>query len=208
MLAAVDTEGGIEVEKAYDDITIEWTSDARARLREVPSGYIRRRAKAVIEKTARKMGLRTITVDLAQRTIVEYANETSWKEEILGQTNAAPQAPASSPSLSSGPVIPASKAAATTPIPVVASAPEEKPAPITSFEWTPEATQRMERVPEGYMRNSTRAAVEKFAQEKGSAAITLEICEGGIEKAKVLMEEAMKNPAALEEILKNLGKKG
>jgi hypothetical protein len=185
MQEAVEAEGGVEVEKAFDDVRIEWTSEARARLREVPSGYIRRRAKAVIEKTARKMGLRTITLDLASKTIVEYAGETSWKDEILAGSQPKPS-PAT---------------------PTEASQPKAEAAPDVTLNWTPEALQRLDRVPEGYMRESTRKGVQKHAQEKGITTITLEVCQEGIEKAKVLMEEAMKNPQALEELLKNLGKK-
>ncbi|MBI5197522.1 MAG: hypothetical protein HZA19_02820 [Nitrospirae bacterium] len=179
---SVESEGGVEAEKTFDDVTLEWTSDARARLREVASGYTRRRSKAIIEKRARKMGLRTITVDMASKVILEYADEVRWKDEMLVGEN-----------LRSGISTPAA-------VPVKAYE--------GTLEWASEALQRLERVPAGYMRDSTRGTVEKHAHEKGIAAITLQVCEEGIEKAKVIMEEAMKNPQALEELLKNLGKNG
>ncbi|NIO84903.1 MAG: hypothetical protein GTN53_30700, partial [Candidatus Aminicenantes bacterium] len=62
-----------------------WTSEAKERLRAVPSGYMRRRTKAIIEKSARKMGIKTITADFAGKIIMEYADEVSWKDELLGE---------------------------------------------------------------------------------------------------------------------------
>jgi len=168
--AAAKAEGGIETEIAYDDVPIEWTSDAKAKLRQVPSGYMRRRAKAVIEKSARKMGLRTITTEFADKVIIEYADQVSWKDELLA--NQKNEASSSKPK--------------------------------SGFEWTLEAKQRVERVPEGYMRDCTVSLVEQHAKGLGTTAITLEIADQGIEKAKVTMEEAMKNPAQLQEIVTKL----
>ncbi len=166
--AAAKVEGDIEVEVAYDDVQIQWTSDAKAKLREVPSGYMRRRAKAVIEKSARKMGLRTITSEFAGKVIVDYAEQVSWKDELL-----APQK-------------------------------KEEAKPASEFEWTLEAKQRLERVPEGYMRDCTMSLIEQHARGLGTTAITLEVANEGIEKAKATMEEAMQNPAQLQEIISKL----
>jgi predicted N-formylglutamate amidohydrolase len=51
------------------------------------------------------------------------------------------------------------------------------------------------------MRDCTKGMVEQHARSKGVRAITIEICNEGIELAKASMEEAMKNPAKMEEIL-------
>jgi nucleotide-binding universal stress UspA family protein len=67
--------------------------------------------------------------------------------------------------------------------------------------WTPEAIQRLEKVPSGYMRDCTRGMIEQHAQKLGAGTISLEIANAGIEEGKRTMEEAMKNPAALNEIL-------
>jgi hypothetical protein len=166
--AAAKVEGDIEVEVAYDDVQIQWTSDAKAKLREVPSGYMRRRAKAVIEKSSRKMGLKTITSEFANRVIMEYAEQVSWKDELL------------------------------------ASQKKGEAKPTSEFEWTLEAKQRLERVPEGYMRDCTISLIEQHARGLGTTAITLEVANEGIEKAKTTMEEAMKNPAQLQEIVSKL----
>ncbi len=166
--AAAKAEGNIEIEMAYDDVVIEWTSEAKERLRTVPSGYMRRRTKAIIEKSARKMGIKTITADFASKVIMEYAEEVSWKDELLGG-NA-----------------------------------EKIAAPPPEFEWTREAKTRIEKVPAGYMRECTQTMIEQHARSKGVRAITLEIANEGIEQAKATMEEAMKNPSKMDEILSKL----
>jgi nucleotide-binding universal stress UspA family protein len=164
--AAAKAEGGIEMETAYDDVQIEWTKEARERLRETPSGYIRRRAKAKIEKSARKLGVKTITKELAGQVIDEYL-------EVPGMASAA-------------------------------SAGGGSGAQTPAFEWTQEATTRLERVPPGFMRDCTKALIEKHAKAVNATTITLDVANAGIEQAKTTMEEAMKNPGKLDDIMKNL----
>ncbi|MBI1822496.1 MAG: universal stress protein [Nitrospirae bacterium] len=166
---AARVEGNIEVELAYDDVTIEWTSEGKARLRQVPSGYLRRRAKAIIEKSARKQGIKTITTDFAAEVIAQYAEEKdNWKDEIMGIKTEAVQ--------------------------------NNQPA----FNWNAEAVQRLDRVPAGYMRDSTKLTIEEYATSIGTQTITLEVANDGIEKAKKVMEESMKNPEALQAIMNKL----
>ncbi|MBI3604871.1 MAG: universal stress protein [Nitrospirae bacterium] len=166
---AAKAEGNIEVELAYDDVVIEWTSEGKARLRQVPSGYLRRRAKAIIEKSARKKGIRTITTDFAAEVISQYADEKdNWKDEIMGHQ--------------ASPAVEIQE----------------------GFTWNEEARTRLERVPAGYMRDSTQLTVEKYAGNLGIRLINLDIANAGIEEAKKIMEESMKNPAALQEIMNKL----
>ena len=168
MHAAAKTEGNIEIEMAYDDVIIEWTSEAKERLRTVPSGYIRRRTKAIIEKSARKRGIKTITADFTGKIIMEYADEVSWKDELLGANE------------------------------------EKIKAPAPEFEWTRDAKTRLEKVPPGYMRDCTQTMIENHARSKGVKAITLEIADEGIEQAKATMEDAVKDPSKMQEILDKL----
>jgi hypothetical protein len=81
---------------------------------------------------------------------------------------------------------------------------EKITAPPPEFEWTREAKTRIEKVPAGYMRECTQTMIEQHARSKGVRAITLEIANEGIEQAKVTMEEAMKDPSKMEEILSKL----
>ncbi len=47
----------------------------------------------------------------------------------------------------------------------------------TDIEWTDQALKRMERVPEGFMRDMTRQQVNKFAREHGHDTVTPEVIE-------------------------------
>ena len=53
---------------------MQWTKDAKEGIRAVPAGFQRRRAKAKIEKTARKLGMTTITLEYAAPMIQEAAS--------------------------------------------------------------------------------------------------------------------------------------
>ena len=70
--------------------------------------------------------------------------------------------------------------------------------------WAPDAQQRLERAPAGFMRDCTRALIEKHAKAKGVTTITLDIANEGLEQAKETMEDAMKHPERLEDVLKNI----
>jgi hypothetical protein len=76
----------------------------------------------------------------------------------------------------------------------------EAPSPFT---WTPDAQSRLERAPAGFMRDCTRALIEKHAHKLGATTITAEIANDGIEQAKGFMEEAMKT-GNLKEIIASL----
>jgi nucleotide-binding universal stress UspA family protein len=71
--ALAGQEGALEEEEAFDGVRLTWTEEAKRLLREVPSGYERRRAKARIEKSARIRRLDAITKDLAAAVIDEDA---------------------------------------------------------------------------------------------------------------------------------------
>jgi nucleotide-binding universal stress UspA family protein len=170
--AAAKAEGALETELAYDDVPMQWTKDAKDAIRAVPAGFQRRRAKAKIEKTARKLGMTTITLEFAGPMIKEAAAEDYTPIFANKGSGTAPEA--------------AAKAA-------------EPPAHNHnggnggSYTWTPEAQQRLDRVPEGFMRDCTRALIQKHADKLGTSHITLEVANEGITEAKSTMEEAMKS---------------
>ncbi len=167
--AAAQAEGKIEVEYAYDDVAMKWTSDAKQAIRSVPAGYQRRRCKAQIEKSARKIGMTTITEKYAGPIIAEAIAPPSNGEPL--KPDATPQVNTSS----------------------------------SPYVWTDDAKARIDRVPEGYMRDCTRALVLKYAKENAITTITLDVATVGIEQGKVTMEEAMKTgniKEIIEKILK------
>jgi len=167
--AAAKAEGGLETEVAYDDIPMQWTKDAREAIRAVPAGFQRRRAKAKIEKSSRKLGMTTITLAYAAPMIQEaaaedytpiFANKTAGEASTMGSDSKNDQAPEANGS--------------------------------DPYTWEPDAVQRLERAPAGFMRDCTKALIIKHAEKIGTTTITLDVANQGIEQAKETMEEAMK----------------
>ena len=58
-------EGGIEEEESLPGVAVKWSADARDALREVTDAYLRRRAKARVEKYVRSKKIPVITCALA-----------------------------------------------------------------------------------------------------------------------------------------------
>jgi hypothetical protein len=81
------------------------------------------------------------------------------------------------------------------------------PVPASPYTWMPEAQSRLERAPEGFMRDCTRALIEKHADKIGVMVITAEVAHEGIEQAKGYMAEAMKT-GNLKDMIANLTGKG
>ena len=75
------------------------------------------------------------------------------------------------------------------------------------YTWTDEAQARLDRAPEGFMRDCTRALILKHAEKTGSTMITLEVANEGIEQAKEYMAEAMKT-GNLKDMIADLTGKG
>jgi hypothetical protein len=132
------------------------------------NAYQRRRVKARVEKRARMLKLDAITLAFAREVIEE---ETGTPLEI----GAAP-APASSAAAGSGEAR------------LVARDDKKNPL-ISAFEWTDEATQRIMRVPAGFMRNKTQERIEELARGREAGAIDLALVEEGIELGKKMMAE-------------------
>jgi len=174
--AAAQAEGGLETQFAYDDVPMQWTKDAKEAIRTVPAGFQRRRAKAKIEKSARKRGMTTITLEYANPMIQEataedytpiFSNKTP-SQTIKGEQNILNVKGQNGNK-------------------------EEEETSLSPYSWEPEALQRLERAPEGFMRDCTRALILKHAEKLGTQVITLTVAVEGIEQAKQTMEDAMKS---------------
>jgi nucleotide-binding universal stress UspA family protein len=57
--------------------------------------------------------------------------------------------------------------------------------------WTPEAEQRLARVPAGFMRSMTQTRIENLARDKGLTVVTLETAEEAIGLARQQMQETI-----------------
>src|SRR5437879_3301643 len=157
-------EGGIEEEESMPGVQVKWSADARDALREVTDAYLRRRAKARIEKYARSRKIPVITCEWALPMIEETVGReklgAGW-DTLLARTRFEPaQAPATGES-------------------------------GNGFVWTEEATARLNRVPAGFMRDMTREEVERVATDKGVTAIDVAVCEEGIGHARETMNEVI-----------------
>jgi len=157
-------EGGIEEEEALPGVQVKWSADARDALREVTDAYLRRRAKARVEKYARSRKIPVITMSLALPMIEETVGRdklgAGW-DTLLAKTKFEPaEAPAAT-------------------------------AVASPFAWAEDAVARLNRVPAGFMRDMTREEIEKVATEKGVTLIELAVCEEGIGHARQTMNEVI-----------------
>src|SRR5437867_6609932 len=162
--AIATQEGGIAEEEPMPGVRVKWSADARDALREVTDAYLRRRAKARIEKYARSRKIPVITCQWALPMIEETVGRdklgAGW-DTLLAKTKFEPGEPPASEATTTGRV------------------------------WTAEATARLDRVPAGFMRDMTREEVERVATEKGVTAIDVAVCEEGIGHARETMNEVI-----------------
>src|SRR5918911_356899 len=139
--AIASQEGGVEEEESMPGVAGKWSADPRHGLREVSDAYLRRRAKARVEKYARSRKIPVITCQLALPMIEETVGRdklgAGW-DTLLARTKFEP---------------------AQVPVAVTTEA--------GAFTWTEEATARLNRVPAGFMRDMTREEVESVATAKG-----------------------------------------
>ena len=161
-----EVEGGLEEEITYDGRKLRWSEEARKGLWTMKNAYQRRRVKARVEKRARMMKIDAITLDFARQVIEE---ETGAPLEIQSAS-----AQSASPRPDEAKLV----------------ARDEKKNPLISrFDWTEDATQRILRVPAGFMRNKTQERIEELARERAAKGIDLALVEEGIEQGKKMMAE-------------------
>jgi nucleotide-binding universal stress UspA family protein len=162
--AIASREGGVQEEESMPGVPVKWSADARDALREVEDAYLRRRAKARVEKYARSKKIPVITCQLALPMIEDTVGRdklgAGW-DTLLAKTKFEP-----------------------------AEAPTT-PAASSPYTWTDDATARLDRVPAGFMRDMTREEVEKVAAAKDVTLIDLAVCEEGIGHARETMNEVI-----------------
>ncbi len=169
----VPLEGPVEEQETFDDVKLKWTAEARDVLREVPEGYQRRRAKAQIEKNARVKRIPVITRELVRGVVGTTLQDTQHLDERGKLTMTATDA--------------------------ANNLPEQEIIRDGEFTWTAEAVDRLNRVPEGFMRNTTKKRVEQAAREKQTSHIDLELTEAGIAIGRQLMEDMIKKQQKKDE---------
>jgi nucleotide-binding universal stress UspA family protein len=173
--AMVAEEGGGESEKTFDGLKLKWTLEAKEELRRVPVAYMRRRAKARIEKTARVRKLSTITRDY----VLPIVSESIVEADAIG---AAPAEGKYGPQRGHRPSEELVAAEAS-------SLPAVETVQLGTFTWTRDGLNRLNRVPEGFMRDVTREKIEDYARQHDMHLVTLDVAEKGIEVGRQLMAE-------------------
>ncbi len=141
---------------------LNWGAAALARLARVPEGFMRDSSKAHIEQYARDNGIAEISLQVAEAGL---SKARKAMESTMSQQQEAPFQPQQSASIC--------------PFANLANHDKEKSrqkaveqAQTSTLQWSAEAEARMERIPEGFMRNLTRQRVEQFAKKHGTSEIT------------------------------------
>lgn len=209
----LEQEGGPQAPagKSADAGPLVWTEAARQRLQRVPPGFMRDLTSQRIEAFARQQGTGTVTPELVEEKYAAWAagsekqsRTLEWEPSALERINRIPdfvrgmvvlEVERCARALGKETVTPAVLERAKG---IWASAgafhsesdsESHSDRPDVTLEWTPEAEQRVQRVPEGFMRTSVRHLIEAFARQQEARTITLEIAEQGIALGRKRMAE-------------------
>ncbi len=171
----VKSEGGATDEPSYDGRKLQWTVDARRAMLGIEEAYLRRRTKARIEKSARLRRRKTVTLEFAVKLIEEETGLPFGATPGKAADDAEPTVEPTAEHEADGKRLVA-RDAHSTPL-------------FSEFDWTEDATARIQRVPAGFMRDRTQARIEELAREQGGRQIDLERVEAGIELGLQMMAE-------------------
>lgn len=155
----------------FDKKKLKWSAEARDLLRRIEDGYQRRRARAQIEKKARVKGLDTITREMVLDSVADLL------EDVQHLSSAGRLKPETGDGASRD---------------IGAKPAGEALIKDGEFAWTSDALRRLERVPEGFMRDQTKTRMEDAARRNDTTLITLDVAEAGISEARKAMEEMIK----------------
>ena len=142
----------------FDGAKLGWTLEARRLLQQLPAGYLRRRVKAMVEKTARTRRLPAITVEVAEPLVRPEVDAL----DVAAGPHRAPLGPEvhTGPHVESAPRLP----------------------------WSEEARERLERIPAGFVRNLAVEQIERLALVLRAAEVTLLHADAGIAEARARMQ--------------------
>jgi len=174
--------GGAHEESAYDGRKLVWTVDARKALKPIPDQYQKRRVKARIEKFARIRFLNTITLETAQKIIQEEMTGLPLDQDTRDAIQKSNESSKTNVGLTSDELKQGLKL-------VIRDA---KGNPLKSvFPWSEEATTRILRIPNGFMRDKVQERVEALALDQKSLTIDLDLVEAGVEIGRQMMSEML-----------------
>lgn len=130
---------------------MHWQAAALARLMRVPEGFMRDASKQHIEDYAQRQGASDISLDIAEAGLAEARKAM---ESSMNSPHSHGQ-----------------------PGEMTSAAPEADTENVSNenITWTAAADARMEKIPEGFMRDLTRQRVEVFAKRHGVSEVTAEL---------------------------------
>jgi nucleotide-binding universal stress UspA family protein/rubrerythrin len=192
------SEGDLNLSEVYDGRELHWTDEAKALLDKLDEWQEQRRVKARVEKSALKKGYTTITLEYVEQ---QYREETGRE----------------APKVTGGgcPVSHAKQQVEKTTgakCPIDRSAFREADVLVPEggskdFAWTPEAIERLERAPKGFMRNISRNMTENLARERGVTDIDLVLVEDSLSGARTTMEDVITGKVSIADLARNTGEK-
>ncbi|MBI3584720.1 MAG: iron-containing redox enzyme family protein [Nitrospinae bacterium] len=163
-------------------IEINWTEEARKRLERVPQGFMRSMSQSRIESFALDKGVNLITLEVAEEAIGE-ARKSMGGMPVLKDFNSG-MGVMDTPRLYRCKLCGYTAEALPENCPVcgagrdrfeIIEKREAKTEQAAELKWTNEATDRLKKIPEGFMRDMTRWRIEKMARDKGLSAVTLDV---------------------------------
>ncbi|MHB8719675.1 MAG: universal stress protein [Candidatus Dormibacteria bacterium] len=157
-LRSVAEAEGSAAEAAFDGAKLGWTVEARRALQQLPAGYLRRRVKAIVEKHARVRRLPAITAEIAEPFITP---ELDALDE-----NAGPHRAPLGIEGHTGPAVQQRR----------------------RLPWSDAASDRLDRIPAGYLRNLATEQVERLAMALGAPEVGILHAEAGIAEARARMQ--------------------
>lgn len=204
------TDAELNRSEVYDGRELHWTNDAKALLDSLDEWQEQRRVKARVEKSALRKGYTTITREYVEQ---QYREETGREAPEVPQAEEEPNGTNGSPggcpvshakqkveeqSGGACPIDHSSFQKAGTMVPEGGSG---------EFAWTPEAIERLNRAPKGFMRNISRNMTEKLARQQGAGQIDISITEDALSGARTTMEDVITGKVSIAELAKDSGEK-
>jgi len=165
------------------DVQPGWSEEAMQRIERVPAGFMRDASKTRVEAYAKRAGCAEISLEVCEAGLAEA------RQAMMGSMQSGDGMPDMAAMMGGGkPAESNSKSDA------------NNPGQVTGFVWTEEGEQRLESVPEGFMRQLTRQRIESFASRKGAsridnALIDAKYAEWGEGSARQDMEMAWEDEA-------------
>ena len=170
------------------DRQLIWEKPALAALEALPDPLAREQIRNRLEKRALTERLTAITLAMVRAEVEQAGGEST--PEVPAPESSAAEVPAAEAPVAwechlCGLVADGGKPARCvacntghfTPM-TAAERAKVHPAALGALEWAPEARERLERVPVGFMRDMTRRRVEKWSRAAGRSRVDLEVVEG------------------------------